>query len=196
MQNPRVSPWAREVGGDGGGQRESGQQHESSTDAGYLYLIGRPDLSLVKVGRTRDPAHRFKALQTGCPDALTIIYAGRDLGMHERTLHRFLREDRVRGEWFKGSGLMHVALQALRASPIKAPYNLFRSASWRRDARFRLMMTLIGYRKPKLTEEAYWHVLHCQECQRIALACMHGGDPGTGEPAQVAPSPSAARNGR
>lgn len=76
----------------------------------YLYCIGS-SAGYCKFGYSRDPAGRLRELQTGSPDALSLVHSiaipeSEHLREHfharslEKQLHREFAHLRVRGEWF------------------------------------------------------------------------------------------------
>ena len=70
---------------------------------GYVYLIGSPAFSQVKIGRSiNDPRKRLSELQVGSPfllKLLCMIYT-EDPEDTEITLHNYFANSRTRGEWF------------------------------------------------------------------------------------------------
>ncbi|MGW0497431.1 GIY-YIG nuclease family protein [Streptomyces sp. NPDC003007] len=73
------------------------------TDQGpaeFVYLIGAEGLDLVKIGTTADVAKRVRAMQTGLPLTLSVLWTcegGREL---EKALHLEFQKYNRRGEWF------------------------------------------------------------------------------------------------
>ena len=69
----------------------------------YIYIIGttRPP---YKVGISKDPERRLRALQTGHPDKLQILHITETditrTKMLETVIHRNLKHHRQTGEWF------------------------------------------------------------------------------------------------
>ena len=66
---------------------------------GWIYFI-RQD-NLVKVGYTRNFEQRLSALRVSMPYTPHILGKISATRKHEKDLHKFWREYRVRGEWFK-----------------------------------------------------------------------------------------------
>lgn len=71
----------------------------------YVYFIQAEDGGPVKIGRSKNPTERLKALQTASPKRLVIR---RLQSMHyheslkvEKGLHRRYAEARLDGEWFR-----------------------------------------------------------------------------------------------
>lgn len=67
----------------------------------YVYLIGGPEIPLVKIGRSTDVMGRLAAIQRMSPVKLTVLWqteGGADL---ETSLHRWFRGWRSHGEWFE-----------------------------------------------------------------------------------------------
>lgn len=71
---------------------------------GFVYIIGHPKLTGVKIGRAFDPASRLRGYQTGCPQrAYELLYVSpyvADCPELERSVHDVLEADRLSGEWF------------------------------------------------------------------------------------------------
>jgi hypothetical protein len=65
-----------------------------------IYAIQCGDDGPVKFGLAKNPASRLAELQTGNPAPLKLLVAVQLRDDCERTIHRWLREERVRGEWF------------------------------------------------------------------------------------------------
>lgn len=75
---------------------------ESAIRGSTVYVIGADGVSLVKIGRAVDVAHRLQNLQSGSPVKLRLlgVYAGIDGRILERSLHTELAPARRHGEWF------------------------------------------------------------------------------------------------
>lgn len=79
-------------------------------DIHYVYLIAchGPSETYVKVGMTCNLKRRISEVQTGCPFQIAHAFAipseyweeARGL---EKLLHMLLREQRLRGEWYRGT---------------------------------------------------------------------------------------------
>jgi hypothetical protein len=65
-----------------------------------LYFIQSRATGYIKIGRSKDPHKRLKALQTGSPNELRLVAYFQGLGWRERVLHERLARWRVQGEWF------------------------------------------------------------------------------------------------
>lgn len=83
-----------------------------------VYLIGAEGLDMVKIGTTADVNQRVRAMQTGLPLTLSVLWTcegGREL---ERALHDKFRAHNHRGEWFDLTSLgdpVAVVSEAVRA---------------------------------------------------------------------------------
>ena len=66
----------------------------------HLYAIVGMHTRRVKIGRATNVASRLRDLQAGSPDDLVVIGWASNLGEYESWIHRALRAERVRGEWF------------------------------------------------------------------------------------------------
>jgi hypothetical protein len=65
-----------------------------------LYFVQARETGRIKIGRSKNPSKRLKALQTGNAQELRLIASLEGLGWREKDLHHKLREWRVSGEWF------------------------------------------------------------------------------------------------
>lgn len=67
----------------------------------FIYFVCRKgDETMVKIGSTTDPLKRFSTLQTSSPELLEMIGLVVGSHAHERDIGLFLRDHKVRGEWF------------------------------------------------------------------------------------------------
>lgn len=75
---------------------------ESANRASTVYVIAADGVSLVKIGRAVNVAHRLQNLQSGSPVRLSLlgVFEGRDGRVLERSLHLELAPARKHGEWF------------------------------------------------------------------------------------------------
>lgn len=73
---------------------------------GYVYLIGSLDSMFFKIGISKNPQSRLKALQTSNPTPLEIITACKCSrpSDEESKLHALYGKHRQQGEWFKFTG--------------------------------------------------------------------------------------------
>lgn len=67
-----------------------------------VYLINQVGTDIWKVGMSKDPGLRSQELQVGNPMAIKLkfVVSGGDSSALESKIHDWLREDRIRGEWF------------------------------------------------------------------------------------------------
>lgn len=66
-----------------------------------LYIVVNESRTRCKLGYSRDPEQRLKALQTGNPERLQLVAtypAGR---RDEAKYHRMLQHQKLAGEWFR-----------------------------------------------------------------------------------------------
>ncbi|MFF6903309.1 GIY-YIG nuclease family protein [Streptomyces hydrogenans] len=71
----------------------------------FVYVIGPPGSTRVKIGTSVNPDKRLKELQTGNPDRLEVLWStpgGREL---ETALHQAFAAYRTEGEWFDFGGI-------------------------------------------------------------------------------------------
>lgn len=66
----------------------------------YVYFIHAPEVSVLKIGSTKNVVDRFHDIQTGSPVKLHLIGGFRGSRDDERTLHQLFKLERERGEWF------------------------------------------------------------------------------------------------
>ena len=70
-----------------------------------IYFIQCENSKYIKIGSSNklDINHRIKALQTSCPEKLSLLKTI-DGNYHlERVLHKRFISDKIRGEWFMAS---------------------------------------------------------------------------------------------
>ena len=67
----------------------------------YLYIIQSDKTGSLKIGRSKNPEKRLKQLQTGSPFSLRLIFAAKNKGHMEKTIHERLKrfKERRKGEW-------------------------------------------------------------------------------------------------
>jgi len=66
----------------------------------FLYFICDEDSKYLKIGISKEPEERIKALQTGCPLKLILLLKFYGTQEIETKLHDELKEYRLRGEWY------------------------------------------------------------------------------------------------
>jgi len=74
----------------------------SSSWGGHLYVLQAPN-GQIKVGRARDVRRRIDNLSTSHAHDLALIAIVYEGGHLEKDLHRELRYERIRSEWFAGT---------------------------------------------------------------------------------------------
>lgn len=84
-----------------------------------IYAIQAGEGGPIKFGRARNPLARLAELQTGCHETLMLVCSAPLNDDIERQIHEGLRDERIRGEWFRPSEatLKHVEMlrDAVRA---------------------------------------------------------------------------------
>lgn len=65
-----------------------------------IYAIRAGDAGPIKFGVAKEPLKRLATLQTGNPVQLKLLVAVDVHEENERLIHRYLRAERERGEWF------------------------------------------------------------------------------------------------
>lgn len=70
----------------------------------YLYVIGAENEAPIKIGFSKNPEKRLKALQTGYPKALYLHtkqeFETNKIRVIEKMIHKELSHLRSKGEWF------------------------------------------------------------------------------------------------
>ena len=70
----------------------------------YVYVAREKHSKRIKIGVSKDPAARFKALGVRNPEELVLVAVYKPSGdglSAERRAHRLLSAFRIRGEWFR-----------------------------------------------------------------------------------------------
>jgi len=70
-------------------------------ERGFIYFLWAG--SAIKVGYSRNPFGRVGSLMTGVSDPVRLFFTVPGTRGDERRLHRRLRSQHLRGEWFKAS---------------------------------------------------------------------------------------------
>lgn len=88
-----------------------------------LYIIQSDVTGAIKVGRSKDPHGRLKALQTGCPYRLRLILLAPGCGPQERHIHSLMQRHKIWssptvGEWFAYEALPELPDQLYELLPI------------------------------------------------------------------------------
>jgi hypothetical protein len=81
-----------------------------------LYVVHDPSADAVKIGITRSVKPRISNLQLGSAHPLELILAIPAHAGLERVLHQYLDADRLRGEWFRLTPRVLVALELLMSA--------------------------------------------------------------------------------
>lgn len=68
---------------------------------GFVYFLWAGEA--IKVGFSKDPFSRVASLRTSISDPVRMVFAVPGTLGDEKRLHRRLRSQRLRGEWFKAS---------------------------------------------------------------------------------------------
>ena len=70
----------------------------------FLYIIREKNGKYLKIGVSKDPSSRKKALQTSNPNILVVqmvFITNENAVKLEKSLHRFFHKERKKGEWFE-----------------------------------------------------------------------------------------------
>lgn len=95
-------------------QTTPGQDDEQQV----VYVIGQRRSSIAKVGTTSNLRARLRAIQTGHPFRLEVLWYCRGGRRLESWLHENLAPRRLQGEWFDFDGLnpVHIVRADMRAA--------------------------------------------------------------------------------
>lgn len=69
--------------------------------SGWVYIVGGIGTGLVKIGFTKNPPQRIKALRVECPVVLLVLCLFEGTCADERVLHQKFSALRSWGEWFR-----------------------------------------------------------------------------------------------
>lgn len=90
---------------------------------GFIYFV-RAENGLIKIGWAKNPKRRFSSLCSGSPVALELLAFRPGSLDDEAARHARFAADRVRGEWFRLSqelGIAVIESPAFLAAPPPAP---------------------------------------------------------------------------
>jgi hypothetical protein len=96
-------------------RRLAGVREGDASVPGYVYVIGKLDGTMTKVGISKCPLKRFNDLQHATGDALGLFYLAPAAHPRrlEKAVHHYLSERRARREWF--AVRPEVAINAVKA---------------------------------------------------------------------------------
>lgn len=82
---------------------EAAETRSKDPSPGYVYMIYAAEVGLFKIGVTKDPQARLKALQNASPDKLELVWSvpAMDTLAVEKKLHRYFAQRHHHGEWFR-----------------------------------------------------------------------------------------------
>ena len=88
-----------------------------------VYFIQEKNNGPIKIGFTSKSANnRLSALQTGSSADLEIVYTIEAEASYERYIHRVLKRERIRGEWFKPWSVLTL-IKYLKAEGLSGIYS-------------------------------------------------------------------------
>lgn len=96
--------------------KEFDLQEDGSSD--WTYIIRDPLSNRVKIGTSRHPTRRLRALQAYSPNDLEVLLLVDPCFFHgsdERELHQRFAKDRLHGEWFTYSPAIQAFVQQMIA---------------------------------------------------------------------------------
>ena len=73
------------------------------TDPLYIYFIQEGDNGPIKIGISRDPENRVRAIQVSCSKTTKLLCSVLGTVEKESALHEQFKNIRLHGEWFKPS---------------------------------------------------------------------------------------------
>jgi hypothetical protein len=98
-------------------QHEALRTQSTATEAkSYVYAIRRGTDGPIKIGVTTNLASRLATLQTATPEPLNVVALIPGGTEVERMIHLYLREHRIRGEWFAPSEHVLRVVRELRGA--------------------------------------------------------------------------------
>jgi hypothetical protein len=81
---------------------------------GQVYVLDVDARSAVKIGFTsKSASRRRKALQTGHPLPLRVVWDGPGTLLDEASIHRLLSPSRLEGEWFARTDIVRLAVSLM-----------------------------------------------------------------------------------
>jgi len=80
---------------------EQSKSKRKKNENGYIYLIKDEGSGLVKVGYSKNPSKRLKALQTSSPSTLKLLATKEGNYTTESKFHKAYQKDHIRGEWYR-----------------------------------------------------------------------------------------------
>lgn len=80
--------------------RSQSAQKKKKSENSIVYFIQAIDSGIIKIGQTTDIGKRLAALQTGCPEQLTVLKTMPGDKSIERLLHKKFSAANKQGEWF------------------------------------------------------------------------------------------------
>ena len=87
-----------------------------------IYAIRAGHEGPIKFGVSNDVEGRMATLQTGNSEQLLLIAYCAVHKQNEATIHHFLREDRLEGEWFKPTPKVLGMVKAMHRQACAGPY--------------------------------------------------------------------------
>jgi hypothetical protein len=79
----------------------------------WVYIVEADGLDVVKVGHSKRPERRLKALQSASPVGLRITHLCSGGSQVERWVHEACSDTRLHGEWFEDDGLARAMIRAV-----------------------------------------------------------------------------------
>lgn len=73
------------------------------TVTSFVYCIKHHERKAVKIGTSSNPRRRFRQLQTGSSDPLTLFDSMPGDRILEQVFHEYFADRRLTGEWFDNS---------------------------------------------------------------------------------------------
>jgi len=78
----------------------------------YVAQAGGSD-GPVKIGKAKNPKGRVAGMRTGCPMDLKLLTFANWHDSNEKIIHWYLRNSKIRGEWFTPSDLVENVCQRI-----------------------------------------------------------------------------------
>ena len=80
-------------------------RHKKRQKRDNLYVVLNEEEGVCKIGRSKRPLDRVKALSTGSHSTLKLVFWFKFKGSLEKQMHKLLADYKVKGEWFDASVL-------------------------------------------------------------------------------------------
>jgi hypothetical protein len=91
---------------------------KATADVGVVYFVEAEGTGFIKIGKTNNIEKRLRSLQTATPHRL-ILRKCLTGATHEKNMHDFYKEYKIRGEWYKLDGKLKDYVDSLPDPSLK-----------------------------------------------------------------------------